>query len=215
MTEFVPPDVARDSLRLGQAGALDGYLAGVGAQVDLDRRLWTNALLQGLSRARTDGIDRLMGVFMLDALHRTLRAQPALLHRAFTAGYLRLLDENAVSQRLFPIGRTGTAEFVDGEMRIARDVYPELRASDRRPGTVLAVPLGVTTVGDWAHPQLDFRAFSGSGSGVDSTALSQLAGIAVMDLPLTVGFQFETASPYTRPILGSERTRTSLWIFPD
>jgi hypothetical protein len=179
-------------------GALDTYLAGVRLHLDVNRQLWLKLFRQDPWRAAVDDIGLRSAGLTLDALHRTLRAEPAGLQRVFTTGYLRLLDEFAVSDRLPDYMRDGSPDYATRFMAEGRDENP----NSRRPGALTVRPAGALTVGEWANPQLGFNAFSGSSSGVDTKALSQLNGRAVKDLPLTLDFQFLAADPYTRPILG-------------
>jgi hypothetical protein len=195
---FIPQEIVKRP----HATALESYADGLQVFGALQEQMRNVAFNAENARAELDDIDRMNEVLGLDAIYRTLRARPRLLHGALSIGYLRLLDENGVWD--VDPGFPGMVLDKDQAemMAITRDVFPSLHKTATRPGTLLAVPSGGATVGGWSQPKLDFAAFSATGSGVDTAGLGPLAGTAVGDLLLTVGFRIKVASPYTRTLLG-------------
>jgi hypothetical protein len=126
-------------------------------------------------------------VAVVDALYRRIFERPEYFMRELSEGLLRLKDEVYLEEKAKAYGG-------DRAKMLERD--PEIDETAYRSGSLMLRP-SIYSIGSWASPQLDFDSFHAMTTEVNKATLQPIAGAAVKDLPLTLGFRFWAKNPYS------------------
>jgi hypothetical protein len=131
----------------------------------------------------------------LKVIYNYLLTQPQVFHRELTEGYIRLMDENHLA--------AVANEDYGGDTARAWKEDEGLHDTEERKGNLLVLPEAVSTsLGNYGNPRLGFGNFYALATGANTKTLTKLAGTAVGDLPLSLGFRFWVDDPFYRIFKG-------------
>jgi hypothetical protein len=130
----------------------------------------------------------------LKLIYNQLFTQPQVFHRELTEGFIRLMDENHLAVE---------AQDYGGDKGRTWKEDTDLHDTDERKGNLLVLPEAVSTsLGNYGAPRLGFGNFYALATGANTKTLMKLAGTAVKDLPLSLGFRFWVDDPFYRIFKG-------------
>jgi hypothetical protein len=132
-----------------------------------------------------------------------LLTDPSSFMRELTTGFIRLMDEVTLAK--------GDAEHGGDRDRTWHE-EDDLRNSGPRLGNLMVFPWPRNhSLGKWDRPDASFDEFAIAGAGLNAATFNRLQGMAVRDLPLTLGFRFKVADPYYRVFKG-DMGRSDAWF---
>ena len=176
-----------DTALATKSSLLDGYTEALTLQTvaeELAQVTEFNKMAAGLSDLEL--IDQALG---LQALYDALNAAPQAFMRELSAGMIRLLDE------IYELDKTG--KYGGDRAKMLRE-DPDVHETGDRKGNLLLIPDGLAPLGTWGNPGYSaLTGFHGLGTGVNSITFNELSGVPVGQLPISLGFRFWAANPYS------------------